>query len=151
MIQDHRWIMNSQFGFFVQAFAGMYIQETLGKKPLRPAPLEMNACLALPPDQAVINPSSYSYFTSSELKPFLGSGFLIPYRIRRGGYADASTYVVPDIRADCTEFPQHVPIQRDRELLAAGDGTDELGSNGTTVIASECLSSGGTNSSSCVR
>ena len=151
LIDDKEWIIGSQYGFFVQAFAAMYIPETLGKKPLDAVPLEVNDCLALPPDQAVLNPSSYSYFTSSELKPFLESGFLIPHRMRRGGYANAGTYVVPDIRAGCTKFPKHVPIQRDRELLAVDGGTDEGGSNGTNLVAYKCLSSGGTNSSSCVR
>ena len=75
LIDDKKWIIGSQYGFFVQAFAAMYIPETLGKKPLDAAPLEVNDCLALPPDQAVFNPSSYSYFTSSELKPFYESGY----------------------------------------------------------------------------
>ena len=64
------YMAGTQFGFLVQVLADMYIQET-GKKKA-PDVRDENSCFALPPSQALTNPSSYAFYASSKcslLKP----------------------------------------------------------------------------------
>ena len=64
---QHTYTAGSQYGFLVEALASMYIRETMpGKAILGGNVREVNACLALPPDQAVLNRASYAYYVSSE-------------------------------------------------------------------------------------
>lgn len=57
----------SQYGFLVQALADMNIRETAqGRKARGGDVRDENACLALPPDLALVNPSSYAFYVSSE-------------------------------------------------------------------------------------
>ena len=61
------YIAGSQYGFLTQALADMYIRETMpGKVMLGGDVRDVNECLALPPDQALMNPSSYAYYVSSK-------------------------------------------------------------------------------------
>ena len=56
-------IAATQYGFLVQALTDMYIRQmrlTGGQV------VDENACLALPPDQALRNPSSYAFYASSK-------------------------------------------------------------------------------------
>ena len=63
---SHSYIAGSQDGFLTQALADMYIRETMrGRATLGRDVRDVNACLALPPDQALKNPSSYAYYVSS--------------------------------------------------------------------------------------
>lgn len=60
------YIAGSQYGFLVRALADMYIRETMGGSRASAAKVgEENACMALPPDQALINPSSYAFYVSN--------------------------------------------------------------------------------------
>lgn len=59
------YIAGSQYGFLTQALADMYILEMRGKTTMADV-RDVNACLALPPDQALMNPSSYAYYVSSK-------------------------------------------------------------------------------------
>lgn len=64
---SHSYIAGSQYGFLMQALAAMYIRETTqGKAALGGDVRDVNTCLALPPDQALVNPSSYAYYVSSK-------------------------------------------------------------------------------------
>ena len=60
------YIAGSQYGFLTQALADMYIRETMRGKTTLVDVRDVNACLALPPDQALRNPSSYAYYVSSK-------------------------------------------------------------------------------------
>lgn len=63
---------HSQYGFLVHALADMYIRMTLDKGRAREADVkEVNECLALPPDQAMRNPSSYALYVSSKFLMFI--------------------------------------------------------------------------------
>ena len=56
----------TQYGFLVHALADMYIRQTMhSRAALQGDVTGENACLALPPAQAVRNPSSYAFFVSS--------------------------------------------------------------------------------------
>ena len=57
----------TQYSFLVQVLAEMYIREMMGGAVLlRDDMWDANACLALPADRAVRNPSSYAYYAGSE-------------------------------------------------------------------------------------
>ena len=60
-------VAHSQYGFLVHALAGIYIRKIthIGNAP-EPDELQVNKCLALPPDQAIRNPSSYALYVSSK-------------------------------------------------------------------------------------
>ena len=71
---SNNYIANTQYGILVNALADMYIRQTMPRKgTLTPGVRDMNACLALPPDQAFRNGASYSYFVSSMCHFFLDS------------------------------------------------------------------------------
>lgn len=60
-------IAQSQYGFLVHALADMYIRKITHIGHARePDVKEVNKCLALPPDQAIHNPSSYAIYVSSK-------------------------------------------------------------------------------------
>ena len=63
---SHGYITGSQYGFLVQALADMYIQDTMRGNPPGADVSDLNACLALPPDRALKNPSSYAFYVSSK-------------------------------------------------------------------------------------
>lgn len=64
---SHAYMAGSQYGFLVQALADMYIRETAQGRTARGGDVrDENACLALPPDLALVNPSSYAFYVSSE-------------------------------------------------------------------------------------
>ena len=61
------YIAGSQYGFLVQTLAEMYLRQMMrGKKALGGDVRDLNACLALPPDQALVNPSNYAFYVSSK-------------------------------------------------------------------------------------
>ena len=65
----HVYIAGTQYGFLVHTLADIYLREMKrGRVALGGNVRDENACLALPPDQALKNPSSYAFYTSSELK-----------------------------------------------------------------------------------
>ena len=133
---SYAYIAGSQYGFLTQALADMYILEIRGRTTMADV-RDVNACLALPPDQALMNPSSYAYYVSSKWWPL--------HSVRSCQRETLMRILYPDIRAGCTQFPSRVPIQRDRELLAidgVGDG------NGTDILTGGCFGVG-SNSTSC--
>lgn len=60
-------VAHSQYGFLVRALAEIYIHKIthIGHARL-PDETNVNKCLALPPDQAIRNPSSYALYVSSK-------------------------------------------------------------------------------------
>ena len=59
-------IAGTRFGFLVQALSHLYIQD-LGMNPAAGGDVkDANSCLALPPSQALTNPSSYAFYASSK-------------------------------------------------------------------------------------
>ncbi|CAF9928906.1 MAG: hypothetical protein ALECFALPRED_004169 [Alectoria fallacina] len=60
----HHYIAGAQYGFLVHALADMYIRQRVPGRALGGDVGGENACLALPPDQALMNPSSYAYYVS---------------------------------------------------------------------------------------
>ncbi|KAL9133626.1 MAG: hypothetical protein Q9175_005194 [Cornicularia normoerica] len=66
-LMQQSYIAGTQYGFLVQALADMYIRETMGgRSALGGDVRDENACLALPADQALMNPSSYAFYVSSK-------------------------------------------------------------------------------------
>ena len=65
LITDN-YIAGSQFGFLVQVLADMYIQDMGMNKAAGGDVRDENSCLALPPSQALTNPSSYAFYASSK-------------------------------------------------------------------------------------
>ena len=59
------YIAGSQYGFLVQALADMYIRRGNAGTPGGDV-REENSCLRLAPARAVVNPSSYAFYVSSE-------------------------------------------------------------------------------------
>lgn len=77
LMQTH--IAQSQYGFLVHALADMYIRKITHFGHARePDVREVNKCLALPPEKALRNPSSYAIYASSKSFFILN---LIPYSI----------------------------------------------------------------------
>lgn len=64
---SYHYIAGAQYGFLVQALADMYIRQRTRGRALGGDVRSENACLALPPDQALMNPSSYAFYVSSKL------------------------------------------------------------------------------------
>lgn len=61
------YIAGSQYGFLTQVLADMYIRAMMPRKTTLGGDVrDVNSCLALPPDQALINSSSYAYYVSSK-------------------------------------------------------------------------------------
>lgn len=64
---SHSNIAGSQYSYMVLALADIYIRAALqGKMSLSVAVRDESHCLALPPDQALRNPSSYTFYASSK-------------------------------------------------------------------------------------
>ena len=60
------YIAGTRFGFLVQALADLYIQDMGMNKAAGGDVRDENSCLALPPSQALMNPSSYAFYASSK-------------------------------------------------------------------------------------
>lgn len=138
----HNYIAGTQYGFLVQALADIYIRETrYGGKAVGGDVRDENACLALPPSQALMNPSSYAFYVSSKHQP---SNPLQSLQ-REMMMMTLMRVRDQDLRAGCTQFPSRVPINMDRELLAI-DGAG--GGNLTDVLTNGCFDVGA-NSTTC--
>lgn len=115
-------LLGTRYFFLMVMLSGMYIPETLGRESRKPKHMQWedeNTCMALPPDQAIINPQSYAQFTEN---------------IRAG-----CTKFPTKVPIQGSE-----PTQPDRELIEV-DGAD--GGNGTDAVTFECTNSGGISSS----
>ena len=134
-------VIISQYGFLVRVLAAMYIRQMKGRNRLSTSMADVqeeNDCLALGPNRALKNPSSYAFYASSKWQPskslkFHSTGMLT--RVTR-----------QDVRAGCTDFPSKVYIQPDRELLAVDGGASSQ--NGTDSLSLDCIGISG-NSTSC--
>ncbi len=61
------YIAGSQYGFLVQTLSEMYLRQMMrGKMAPGEDVRDPNACLVLPPAQALMNPSSYAFYVSSK-------------------------------------------------------------------------------------
>ena len=60
------YIAGTRFGFLVQALSDLYIQDMGINKAAGGDVRDENSCLALPPSQALTNPSSYAFYASSK-------------------------------------------------------------------------------------
>ncbi|CAD6583473.1 MAG: hypothetical protein ASARMPRED_001333 [Alectoria sarmentosa] len=75
---SYHYIAGAQYGFLVQALADMYIRQRTSGRPLGGDVRSENACLALPPDQALMNPSSYAFYVSSKFEWPFHKNFSLP-------------------------------------------------------------------------
>ena len=137
-LNPHGWILGTQYGFLIEALADLYLPIAMPKTPLDGSVNEENACMELPPDEAVRNPSNYGYFTSSKLSLHSIQVCFTPFNEK--GVLKGS--IIKDIRAGCTEFPTK---HRDREMTEVNVAN---ASNGTNLVTLGCFGSKA-NSSSC--
>ena len=63
---QNTYIAGTRFGFLVQALADLYLQDMGMEKAAGGDVRDENDCLALPPSQALTNPSSYAFYASSK-------------------------------------------------------------------------------------
>ena len=67
----HSHIHATQYGYLVLGLADIYLRAmTDGELPMRQE-RDVNACLALPPDQALKNPSNYAFYASGKCSLFM--------------------------------------------------------------------------------
>ena len=60
------YIAGTRFGFLVQALSDLYMQDMGMNTAAGGDVRDENSCLALPPSQALTNPSSYAFYASSK-------------------------------------------------------------------------------------
>lgn len=77
-LNPHGWILGTQYGFLMEALADLYIPLAMPETPLDGSVNEENACMELPPDEAIRNPSNFGYFTSSKLLSLQFKSALLP-------------------------------------------------------------------------
>lgn len=133
---NNGWMLGTQYGVLIEALANIYIPLSTTKQPLLFDIIEVNHCLDLRPDDALVNPGSYAYLASSKLT----IDVCVPHSMIRS--ADRLNY--QDIRAGCTRFPTK---PRERELIEVNNNALS-GSNGTKLLTLGCSGSE-VNSSSC--
>lgn len=59
------YMAGTRFGFLVQALADLYLQDMGMENAVGGDVRDENSCLALPPSQALMNPSSYAFYASN--------------------------------------------------------------------------------------
>lgn len=130
------WMLGTQYGVLIEALANFYIPKATTKAPLLFDIVEVNQCLGLRPDDAMVNPGSYAYFASSKLTLDV---CVLPSTKRSANKVNHQ-----DIRAGCTHFPT---AREERELIEVN--RDALSdSNGTKIVMFGCSGSEA-NSSTC--
>ena len=122
-------ILVHQYGFLILALANLYIPKATTRPPLAPRVREVNECMGLKPEESVLNPPSYAYFTSCKL----ALEVCVPPSITM-----SANRVCQVIRAGCTKFPKSSTVDRDRELMEVSDDVD---SNRTNLVTFECSGS----------
>lgn len=132
----HGWMLSTQYGVLIEALANVYIPKATTRPPLLYNVIDVNQCLELRPDVAMLNPSNYAYLATSKLT--LDACELPSMKRSANGLNHQ------DIRAGCTHYPTRQP---DRELIEV-NGDSLNGSNGTKLVALGCSGSEA-NSSSC--
>ena len=132
----HGWMLSTQYGVLIEALANIYIPKATTRPSLVFDVNDINQCMELKPDVAVLNPASYAYLAASKLTL---DACELPSTKR-----SANRLNHQDIRAGCTHFPTGQP---DRELIEV-DGDSLNGGNGTKLVALECSGSEA-NSTSC--